>query len=411
MLNLMVLVANSGFIWPIYAFFALAMYCIVVFQAVAMGKISFWGVSRKEFWLLLIFGLCFSCLFRDSAEYSFAASLVLNWINPVLLYEAGYIISKCSVNDQNKHIRYVIFSMAVGCGVHVIFNIIGNVGKARRQLVDVIPYERKMAATNLGSINTIIFCLVPFFILTKDSKIKFIGALLVITSMCFSMMLGTRTQLIILIIVMFVFIITYISNHYKRRIPVNLLRKSILGLIVCLLVISAVLLFNIAGIRDRILDSNLLYRYIDPDTRGSDLYRLSLLSKGLSGLLKYPFGGNSTVHYFHNYWLDIGRVTGIIPLLCILSFDFLVFRHMLRLLKRTEIDEDIKYMFLGLYTGILLNFSVEPIMDGYTHLLYQFCFINGITEGMYRYAANRPMRSVKCGRSSNQNSGETISVV
>lgn len=410
MLNLMVLVANSGFIVPIYAFFALAMYCIVVFQAVATGKISFWGVSRKEFWLLLIFGLCFSCSLRDSAEYSFAASLVLNWINPVLLYEAGYIISKSSANDQNKRIRYVIFSMAVGCGVHVIFNIIGNMGKARWELVDVIPSKRRMAATNLGSISTIIFCLVPFFILTKDSKIKFIGAMLVVASMCFLMMSGTRTQLIILIIVMLVFIITYIIKHYKKRIPVNQLRKSLFGLIICLLVISVVLL-SIPGIRDRILGSNLSYRYVDPDTRGSDLYRLSLLSEGLSGLLKYPFGGNPTVHLFHNYWLDIGRVTGIIPLLFILSFDILVFRHMLRLLKRKEIDEDIKYMFLGLYIGILLNFSVEPIMDGYTQLFYQFCFINGITEGMYRHAANQPMRSAKCGRSLKRNSGKAISVV
>ena len=113
---------------------------------------------------------------------------------------------------------------------------------------------------------------------------------------------------------------------------------------------------------------------------------------GIIYLFEHPLGGNKIqgLNYFHNYWLDVGRIAGIVPVLLLVVLDITLFRHMLKVFMNKKIDEDFRFALLGIYICVLINFFTEPIMDGYLDLFFRFTFINGMVEGIY-IKFNRPI--------------------
>lgn len=79
--------------------------------------------------------------------------------------------------------------------------------------------------------------------------------------------------------------------------------------------------FNVLSIREYILNTNLAARYERrASLENADSFRFQSFWIGLRELIQYPMGGRASQIYRHNMWLDVGRVSGIIPFCLLLVY-------------------------------------------------------------------------------------------
>ena len=102
-------------------------------------------------------------------------------------------------------------------------------------------------------------------------------------------------------------------------------------------------------------------------------------------MLDYPLGGLKEEGYYHNLWLDIGRISGIVPFFVMVAYSFLTFFHVIKLFRDKSLDKKVRYVLLSIYLGTLMSFFVEPILEGLINSFYSFTFLNGLTESLYRW--------------------------
>lgn len=165
-------------------------------------------------------------------------------------------------------------------------------------------------------------------------------------------------------------------------------KGAVLKFAAVLVVIGSLLYFmyslNIFGIQDAYEASNLAARFND-DLSASDDYRFSSVGRGLVTMLDYPLGGLKEEGYYHNLWLDIGRISGVIPFLIMVTYSFLTFFHVIKLFCDKTLDKKARYVLLSVYLGTLMNSFVEPVLEGLLGSFYSFILLNGLTESLYRW--------------------------
>lgn len=358
-------------------------------EGVLFRKISFNFVLKPSFWVLLLWGIIFSVSWYGMYG-SFLTSMWRYCICSSLCFAVGYVI--CA-DRKGKCVDYsykIILAIALGCGIHIIFNLLINFGTDRNFTRDFWlyisdKYSSYLAATNLGSISTFIYSLIPFFVITKNLKIKFCGAVLTGLSLIYSFVLGTRSQLIMMIGVIAISMIVYFFEHNKERISQKKFIIRFIAAIIVPIILVTLYTRDFYGIRTFVLNSNLInrLRISDEITRGSDETRMYYFVQGVINLFNYPLGGVTAIRFYHNCWLDIGRVAGIFPVCVMLIYNAITFFHTVKIFMQNDIREDIRYAVVFIYIGILANFFCEPIMDGYYNLWYRLCIINGMTEGIF----------------------------
>lgn len=384
MLNFILVLINSGVMQRNIAYLALVLYEIFFLQIMTKGKIVINSIAKSPVWLLAVSGLIYG-LARDALGERLVTSLIVYCLMPVLIFISGYTITDRKDGKSNLSIEKCLCAIALGCVIHAVLNISANSGLTNRnETVDYFT-GRYAAATNLGSLNTFIFALLPCLIITKRKKIKIIGFIFFALSVIYAFMLGTRTTFYALAIMTLLSFFVYVKRYYSNGIKVNVLLKwcCIAGAVVG--AVYGIITTNFLNIRTKIEISTLALRYSDVMTGASDSARLRMFQEGVKNLFVHPMGGNQTngIHYFHNYWLDVGRVAGVIPVIIIICLDIILFKHMLTLFRNDSISEDLRYALFGIYICFFINFFVEPIMDGYLDLFYRFTLIRGLVEGLY----------------------------
>ena len=367
----------------------LAFYTIFFLQSVWNRKLSINVLHRLSIWLLLIVGLAYGMM-----SYLSGSGLVDNmmryFVIPALVFATGYTLTNCTKANCIRIAEKCLCAVAIGCSIHVILNIIANIGlKNRMDSVDFFAGRR--AATNLGSLNTYIFALLPCIVITKRKKIKMVGIILFSLSIVYAFILGTRSTVYGLIIMIIISAVLYIKNHYPKGKRVSVIAKWCAVAIVFGGILTWMYLNDFMSMRTRIEMSMLASRYQNAKTASYDAKRFRLFKEGVAYLFLHPLGGNQMgrEYYFHNYWLDVGRVAGTVPLILLILFDVMMFKHMFKLFKNKNIAEDFRYALLGIYVCMFVNFFVEPIMDGYLDLFYRFTFVNGMVEGIYHLSAEK----------------------
>jgi hypothetical protein len=140
--------------------------------------------------------------------------------------------------------------------------------------------------------------------------------------------------------------------------------------------------------------SNLIKRYqYGAALDRADNYRSSSILRGLGLMFEHPFGGLKNTEYYHNMWLDIGRVAGILPFLCMMVYTIVVNVHLIRILSKKELGAQFRYLLFCIYLGIQLNFFVEPIIEGLMGFFLAFTVINGMVE-YYYHRVFLPLRKI-----------------
>lgn len=358
--------------------FVFALFVIALVKAITNnGKIAIGFTKNKVFWLTGLIGVMYAT--SKSVFRNLSLTSLISWycLVPITFFCLGYYACEYTAKqDTNKRIRNIIMAVVVGCQIHCILNLLLNRGRLRWELQDYFSREI-MSATNLAAVTTVILSLVFCIILETNKRIKLVGTFFVLIAISYVLLLGTRTQFAIAMLVFCIAFFIYIRNN------TTITRRGFKRALMILVILSIILISyrnNIGGIRIVLNATNLFDRFTDSATTASDLYRWHLFLDGLRSMGKYPFGGNPYRGYFHNYFLDIARVSGIIPMILSIIVFSLFWKHIHVIFLNNKVDMLNKYMIVCVGLGLTMNFMVEPILDGYLGLYFRFCLIAGMIE-------------------------------
>ncbi len=372
--SILIALYSSGAVNQVYAAFLFSVVILVGKPVLFRSKIYVNGLGSPAFWALFLFGFTYVVTGELTVQ-----GLLYYFGIPCLVFLAGWALMDQCNHDPGVVITVTKF-MALGYGIHALLNYVTNIGRPLWLLTDFFSGEIR-AATGSGAINTLIFSLLICIIcLEKHVAVKLLGLSFFVISFLYAFQLGSRTQFIIMITVNLISL--FLLLHERSG------KWAVLKFAAVLVAIGALLYFmyssNLLGIQEAYETSNLAARFND-DLAGSDDYRFSSVGRGLVTMLDYPLGGLKEEGYYHNFWLDIGRISGIVPFLIMMAYSFLTFFHVVKLFRDKSLDKKVRYVLLSIYLGTLMNFFVEPILEGLINSFYSFTFLNGLTESLYRW--------------------------
>ena len=367
---------SSGAINQVYGSIALSLYIIFAIPLLRRRRAQLNAMVSPAFWVLFFFGITYVVIGNFTLR-----GIEFYLFTPVLAYTAGWCIVENNQKRERTIALYIAF-IVIGYGVHSLLKYSINAEQVVRwELTDFFSGQVR-AATGSGCVNTIILSLFAYLVYIEKNKIiKVTGFILFIISVLYALLLGTRTQFIIFVAVnLVIFTASKVEIHGLKGI-------FHLAIIFALVFTICSLLYqnNVFEIKTYIETSNLMQRDIDSyEQRKADQYRLTSVLRGFLTMFAYPFGGLEDEPYYHNMWLDIGRIGGLIPFIIMVSYSVVTFSHVVRIfLDRTK-ERRIRYLLMSVYLGVTINFFVEPILEGLLDFFLIFCFMNGMVEYYYR---------------------------
>lgn len=97
----------------------------------------------------------------------------------------------------------------------------------------------------------------------------------------------------------------------------------------------------------------------------------------LNALQIHPMGNLRDMFYAHNLIVDIGRLCGVIPMMLMLIYILIILKSAVKLYKNEAVDSNIRLIVLMFYSAFLVNFMVEPVLEGLPMIFISFCIVNG----------------------------------
>ncbi len=311
-----------------------------------------------------------------------------------MLYVLGYNMTVFSGNKnslaaddakmQSQSTGFpMLTAVCVGSFTHFLLNAVTNFGKSLgRNTIDVWSGS-VMAATGQAALACLMLGLAVALIYKPLKKLyRYLGILSIISMLAYNLVLAGRTMLVIL------FAVFALGLIYTVKVSKSSAEKFKLGmgLASSVIVVSMVFLYNVGGIQDYIFNSNLFNRfgssfgsYVSNSSRNS--VKLKFISEGW----QHPFGGlnmGKKYGYAHDLLLDGYDEYGIFGLLLLVTIVVLGIIAFYKLLKHTDYTTEFKLALLCVYSAVLLEFCVEPILAGMAWLFACYSLINGITDGM-----------------------------
>ncbi len=306
----------------------------------------------------------------NRVSYS-TSTLVLYAVAPCIFYQySHHIVTQYrSENDIITAWLIIIFCYCLDIYATIFNNIIET-----RQIINIgrdfyfsDNSSFQLSATLVGLPMDIGMIGLPMAILCKQNTLRFSFLLLFLFSLTTTFSLLNRTGIVVAILCC-ALVIGYKARKDFRLLVLTLLSIS---LIIGLLIYSG------------IINTELLDYY---NARNEDLSTLGTRTErwveALKNLIIYPLGWAKygQTYYVHNMWLDVARISGIVPFILLAYIAFDSFRKAFRLIKRSE--STLSYMILGLNICFFASCFVEPIYGGTHFMLY--CMLWGTSNALLK---------------------------
>ncbi|WP_282938856.1 hypothetical protein [Paenibacillus sp. RC67] len=338
--------------------------------------------------LISLFSISYILIFRIYNTIDLIV-LLLYVVEPIGCFFIGYLIFKKEAQLIYKTIITIVLGNMLYGSINMLlyFKTFGANTYERR--VPDIWTDIGMAATLQGTHFTPVASLLFFsFILWINRKYKVLSFILffgAIFSLVSSVVLGNRTLIIITLLTLFSNIILYSMLVKKKQ---SSILKSIFLAASFFILIWVVYSYNLFGISDFILDSQF---YVRMNEQGSmlDDPRMLVYSNALVELFNYPLGGYKLdlggLSYAHNLWIDVLYVAGIIPFIFLGLYTLKSIINLGFIIRSDRVNVEFKVLIFSIYIGYLLNFMVEPILEGVPFMFISFCLINGLVRKYLDY--------------------------
>jgi O-antigen/teichoic acid export membrane protein len=377
--SVLMLVMSLIFITPLGYVHYTALVLLLPFLVISGNKKWLYD---KETLLLIFFSLSYTLvLILNRGLESGIGTLLKYLFVPILCYQAGKYFVEYSKNDKSfiDNLSFLLFSFSLIVFLSMAKDIseVGYISTTRNIAV-IGGGDDINNATRINAILSVWLVMFGFvFYQTQyaiENKRKLLFLLISIIAIAFTLRLGSRTGLVVIGVSSFA-VITYNFRRYSY------IRKLWLIILVTVVVI---------GIGNFIANNEeVLIAYADradseefgASTGGG---RTQLWEYFGSKILDYPMGDMPTNEtkspYAHNYFIDVARVSGIIPLICIILFTISVLRNFKKLLFNANISIFIRNLILVLNVSFYMVFMVEPIIEGCFSLFMLYTFTCGINS-------------------------------
>lgn len=356
----------------------LILYCLM------KGKLS---VSNGTLpMLLLTVSLLF---FGDGATQDLTAIVKCAVWAPAFVLGYNLINDSADGETAEQRAMALLRLFALGFFVHYTLNAIINFGVTDlgRNTLDFWSGQ-SMTATGQAALACIPSgWFMAKLVHAKSWRSRILPLLGLAVIMYYNLTLGTRFLLLLFIVLVVVAVLyTLLTENNSRR-----KRNSLLAIIILCILVLILYGTNAWNIQELIEESMLSQRYENSDMSIVEDSRWDLRAEYLKRMPDYLWGGGHIFRevgsYAHDIFLDTYSNAGLIALLAVIAIIWDSFSKLFRLLRLSCLKLSTKLSFLCIYTAILLEFCVEPILDGTPWLLMAFCFLHGTTSRLLTYTA------------------------
>ena len=339
-------------------------------------------------WLLFFSALYVIVLFNYPVVWQkFGIGKMLSYLLlPFTAYICGkYILSKNRHNDQ-LYLWLLLLALAIGIMpmTSVLHDIFAHgFAGGSRNIVLLNDTGSERSATGIDGYLVILASLAGLLVYRSDIKLeksyKWILILFSMLSIFCILRTGTRTGIGIIGMSILVVFIYNLKKH-------NFLFYLLLICSVYVFVVNIMSFLSpfFSYLTERTSEGNM----------GSIGNRAPLWNYYFSHLWQYPWGGIPSVFSYtpfaHNLWLDVGRLTGILPFILLLTFNFLALRVFNRFIKNRNSPSLYRNVVLIWHVAIYTVFFVEPVMEGLFSLFVFYCFLVGMQkQSNYIYGSKK----------------------
>ena len=348
-------------------------------------------ISRKKIKLSdhnLIFILLFSVLYSIIIiiyNIPVGIALLIGYLLfPAIFYYLGkYFVGKYPTLST----VYFLFFF-----ISLTFSILPFLANLRSILINGFMQERNLtlfwmentqlaAATGIGSYFAINMAMLPLIFINKEStaekKLLLFSVILFVIGVISILNMSNRTGLFIMILSTFFLMFIPKKNNAKFFL--------IIGLFFALLVF----LYTTDAFHFRSwFEFSTYFERIKNTSLQEEDSRFLIWKSNFLKLLNNPFGyinPDSATIYAHNLWLDVGRVTGIIPVFPLLLFTLSAIVSISKLVFNPQYEVFLRVLVAGFGIAFFATFFLEPVIEGMFILFLLFCFYFGTLVGIRKY--------------------------
>lgn len=335
-----------------------------------------------SFFLLLISSVIYAMFYALNPKSGIQFIIVYAFFPPSFYLLGKYIYIKLKGNKEK--LFYFLFILATLYSITPLISVLLNIreggfGQLDRSL-PLIWNGQLVTATIMGSFYTLNMC-IPALLIVKKDKINWLFTItaigLFLLTLASTLRIGSRTQIAVFLIVLFCTLLYIIPKQSKRRNIVTFF-IFILG--------TAFILSKVSFDLDQDWLSTFAGRMENggSDDIASGGGRSSRWVKSIENIFKKPLGWETEEFgHSHNLWLDVLRVSGVIPFFLLLGFSIKSFFVLKSAVFKNKENLAFNNQLLVYFIAFNLVFMVEPIFEGVIEMFALFCFFMGIVT-MYR---------------------------
>ncbi|MBL7474042.1 O-antigen ligase family protein [Robertkochia sediminum] len=330
------------------------------------------------FWTLLLFSVVYGAFYALNPEQGIQY-IIIYLTFPWTFYLLGKNMG-AGVFDRDAF--YILFFLiATFYSITPILSIGKNILNG-----GFVQFSRDIPNFWNGKIEKATLIAIPFafqmlilaFLYTKKQYSKYlfnIAALLIfVLAMLCTFRIGSRTLLM-------VFFITSLLAFFL------FFNKSSIGvktLSLILMLIAAVYMIDYIYID---LNSDYLsvlgQRLQDSDNAQSAGGRTERWMSSVENLIEHPLGWKlSEFGFAHNFWLDVARENGLLPLGILILFTIQSLKLWANFITNNLHDNRVIYLSLGFFVTSYSILFLEPIMNGAFDFFCVFCLVHGWLKGL-----------------------------
>lgn len=331
--------------------------------------------------LVLVLFSFFYFLFLEDKDFKSFIRLV---ISIPLLFLGGKFFGENFSWKKNKILLYVLF---LSFFFYQFLTLLKNYNSIDETRFTLDFWENESTQpTNFNSLGVFIIVCFPSMLFLREKVITkfifFIASLLVVLA---AIKTATRTNIYLFAIMILLDFLFFLWNRKKHKVSKDYFVKriqSLLTILFCALIFAFLFKERIAGAFENSLMASRIqqqgsYLQLSNDGRWANWNRVFLQ------LFDYPFG-NPTSYPAHNLFLDVGRVSGFLPLFFLLSFFVAYYITIKAKNPQTNIPFEQKIFYFSILSGLFLSFMIEPVLEGRPYNFLTFIYVCGSYLGIHR---------------------------
>lgn len=286
----------------------------------------------------------------------------------------------CINNKKSSYFYILIGMLLVGYSTHGILNSVVYIldGSGGRIWADIWTGNVLPATQQNIYFLPALSLLLPACIYMK--KNKWLCGMVILADIFFlyiSVLSSSRIPLLIFVISLMVELAAWVIWNRNTKIV-----KKVFGISVVVSILAGGLLVWMFAVNWENIQGWTFLQALNRDGGIFGNIRFKAQIQAVRQLLRYPMGGYHMelegLTYAHNVWLDMANAAGLIPFFAFWGYTILSFFDLYKMLKKSSIGQEWKYILLGCFVAFFLFYTVEPALEANIQFMIPWIYLNGV---------------------------------